>query len=263
MKFASLGSGSKGNATLIQGGNTCLLLDCGFSVRELEKRCAHLQFDIARIDAVLVSHEHADHVKGLGALARRCGMTVWMTHGTWRNSRCGDIPDLQLFGSHTSKFTIGDIKVTPYAVPHDAREPVQYAFSFDDQKLAILTDAGCITPHLLGALNNLDALLVECNHDPEMLRNGPYPPRLQARVAGDYGHLSNQQTGKFLSEIDYSRLQHLVIGHVSEKNNTPELALAAVLSQTSNLENKIRLLKQDTCSGWFELQKTPSQVTIA
>ena len=256
MRFASLGSGSSGNATLIQAGSTCLLLDCGFSVKELEKRCQQLQFDIRQIDAVLVTHEHADHVKGLGALARKCGMTVWMTHGTWRNVRCGDIPDLQLFGSHTSDFAIGDIRVTPYAVPHDAREPVQYTFSFKQKKLGILTDAGSLTPHLVATLDGVDALLVECNHDLDMLRDGPYPPRLQARVGGDYGHLSNQQAAQLLSMIDLTLLQYLVIGHISEKNNTPELALDAVLEHASDLEeeNRIILLKQGGSSGWFQLQ---------
>ena len=254
MRFASLGSGSRGNATLIQAGSTCLLLDCGFSVRELEKRCERLQLDTGQIDAVLVTHEHADHVKGLGALARKCGMTVWMTHGTWRNLRCGDIPDLQLFGSHTSDFAIGDIRVTPYPVPHDAREPVQYTFSFQQNTIGILTDAGSITPHLVATLDGVDALMVECNHDMDMLRNGPYPPRLQARVGGDYGHLSNQQAAQLLSMIDLSLLQYLVIGHISEKNNTPELALGAVLEHASDLENRITMLKQDGGSGWFQLE---------
>ena len=254
MRFASLGSGSRGNATLIQAGSTCLLLDCGFSVRELEKRCEQLRFDIGQIDAVLVTHEHADHVKGLGALARKCGMTVWMTHGTWRNVRCGDIPELQLFGSHTSEFGIGDIRVTPYAVPHDAREPVQYTFSFKQKKIGILTDAGSITPHLVATLDGLDALLVECNHDLDMLRNGPYPPRLQSRVGGDYGHLSNQQAAQLLSMIDLTVLQHLVIGHISEKNNTPEKALDAVLEHASALEDRVTLLKQGASSGWFQLK---------
>ena len=254
MRFASLGSGSRGNATLIQAGETCLLLDCGFSVKELEKRCSQLQFDIRQIDAVLVTHEHSDHVKGLGALARKCGMTVWMTHGTWRNAHCGDIPDLQLFGSHTSGFTIGDIRVTPYAVPHDAREPVQYTFRYNQSKLGILTDAGSLTPHLVATLDGMDALLVECNHDLDMLRNGPYPPRLQARVGGDYGHLSNHQAGELLSMIDHSSLQHLVIGHISEKNNTPELALDAVLQHANTLESRVAVLEQDGGSDWFHLE---------
>ena len=254
MRFASLGSGSRGNATLIQAGETCLLLDCGFSVKELEKRCSQLQFDIRQIDAVLVTHEHSDHVKGLGALARKCGMTVWMTHGTWRNAHCGDIPDLQLFGSHTSGFTIGDIRVTPYAVPHDAREPVQYTFRYNQYKLGILTDAGSLTPHLVATLDGMDALLVECNHDLDMLRNGPYPPRLQARVGGDYGHLSNRQAGELLSMIDHSSLQHLVLGHISEKNNTPELALDAVLQHASTLQSRVAVLEQDGGSDWFHLE---------
>ena len=173
MRFASLGSGSKGNATLIQAGNTCILVDCGFSMREFEKRCAEIEFDPREISAVLVTHEHLDHIKGVGPLARKYAMPIWMTHGTWRSARCGDIPDLRLFGSHTDAIQVGDITVSPYAVPHDAREPVQCTYAYEDLRLGILTDTGSLTPHLVNALDGVDALLLECNHDVEMLRNGP------------------------------------------------------------------------------------------
>lgn len=253
MRFASLGSGSRGNATLIQAGDTCLLLDCGFSLRELEKRCALLQFDPKDIDALVVTHEHLDHIKGVGPLARKYAMPVWMTHGTWRNARCGDIPELRLFGSHTEKIQIGEIRITPYAVPHDAREPVQCTYTYKQHRLGILTDAGSLTPHLVAALDGVDALLLECNHDRDMLRNGPYPPRLQARVGGSYGHLSNAQAVELLSRIEHQRLRHLVAGHLSQKNNAPHLVREAVVDFSAALEEVFSLLTQDECSGWFTL----------
>ena len=254
LKFASLGSGSRGNATLIQAGDTCLLLDNGFSLRELEQRLARLGLCPGDIDAVLVTHEHGDHIKGVGPLARKHAVPVWMTHGTWRNAPCGDIPDLRLFGTHTPPFRIGDIEITPFAVPHDAREPAQFTFSCRNLKLGILTDAGSFTPHVIAAISNVDALLLECNHDLQMLREGPYPLRLQQRVGGSYGHLSNDQAAQLLAEIDHGRLQHLVIGHISEKNNSPELARRALETVCETLSCRISLLRQDGGDGWFELQ---------
>ena len=253
MRFASLGSGSRGNAILIQAGGTSVLLDCGFSMRELEKRCASLSFDVGDIDAILVTHEHMDHIKGVGPLARKYGMPVWMTHGTWRTARCGEIPELRLIGSHDGYFQVGDIQVAPYAVPHDAREPVQYICSYKQQRLGVLTDAGSITPNVVSALDGVDALLLECNHDLEMLRNGPYPPQLQARVGGRYGHLSNEQAAAFLSSIDHQRLRHLVVGHVSEKNNKPQLARDAILELSDSIESVLSVLVQDQVSDWFSL----------
>ncbi len=253
LKFASLGSGSRGNATLIHAGDTCLLLDNGFSLRELKRRLERLSVEPQDIDAVLVTHEHGDHIKGVGPLARKYQMPVWMTHGTWRNSPCGEIPELRLFGSHTPAFSIGDIEVTPYAVPHDAREPIQFTFTHQQLKLGILTDAGSYTPHVLTAIEDVDALLLECNHDSQMLLDGPYPPYLQARVGGDYGHLSNAQAAQLLSQIDHRRLQYLVIGHLSEKNNCPDLARQTLESVCETLGSRISLLCQDGGDHWFQL----------
>ncbi|WP_456405190.1 MBL fold metallo-hydrolase [Thiolapillus sp.] len=254
MKFASLGSGSRGNATLIRAGETCLLLDNGFSLRELEQRLARLDLGPESIDAVLVTHEHGDHIKGVGPLARKYRMPVWMTHGTWRNAPCGDVPELQLFGSHTPAFVIGDIEVMPFAVPHDAREPTQFTFTHQRLKLGILTDAGSFTPHVIAAIQDVDALLLECNHDAQMLRDGPYPPYLQERVGGSYGHLSNDQAALLLAQIDHGRLQYLVVGHISEKNNHPDLARESLVEVCASLSNRISMLHQDGGNGWFELQ---------
>lgn len=222
-------------------------------MRELENRCARLGFEVASVDAILVTHEHGDHVKGVGPLARKYGMPVWMTHGTARKARCGPIPDLNLFHSHGAGFTVGDIEVKPFAVPHDAAEPSQFVFMSNGLQLGVLTDVGSITPHLIDMLSGSHGLLLECNHDLELLRNGPYPPRLQARVGGDYGHLNNQQSADLLARIAHDGLQQVVIGHISEKNNRPELAIQAVQGGCPHLSASLEVLQQGEVSRWFEL----------
>jgi len=258
VRFASLGSGSRGNATLIQAGSGCLLVDCGYSVREFEARCAELAVEPAAIDAILVTHEHGDHLRGVGALARKYRLPVWMTPGTCRAGRCGVLPELHLFSTHGASFRLAGIEVTPFPVPHDAREPAQFLFSHGGRRVGLLTDTGTITPHVAARLDGVDALLLECNHDEEMLRTGPYPPSLQARVGGDFGHLSNRQAAELLTRLDSARLQHLVLGHLSEKNNHPELAIAAVLEQREGLEPVVSVLRQEGCSGWFSLGEHPA-----
>jgi len=253
MRFASLGSGSRGNATLVEAAGTCLLVDCGYSMREFEARCQGLGVDPGAIDALLVTHEHGDHVRGVGPLARKYGLPVWMTHGTWRRARCGEIPNLHLFGAHAGAFTLGGVRVQPYAVPHDAREPCQFLFSAGGRRLGLLTDVGAITPRIRQCLQGLDALILECNHDPQMLRTGPYPPALQARVGGNYGHLSNGQAAQLLQSIDQARLQRLVLAHLSEKNNHPELAEAAVRPVWRGPDDGLAILGQGSWSGWFEV----------
>lgn len=253
LRFASLGSGSRGNATLIQSPGTLVLVDCGFPARELVRRCGLLGVDPTRIDAILVTHEHGDHIRGVGAVARKFRLPVWMTHGTHRAHDCGELPERQLFGSHDGSFRLGDLSITPVPVPHDAREPCQFTFAAGGLRFGMVTDLGSVTPALVAALDGLDALLLECNHDPDMLANGPYPPSLQARVGGNYGHLSNGQAAGLLRRMDHQRLRHLVAGHLSEKNNTPELAREAVLSVT-DFGKRLSLLSQDQSSGWFELR---------
>lgn len=232
MRFASLGSGSRGNAALVEAGTTRLLLDCGFSARETERRLARLGREPGELDGILVTHEHRDHIAGVGALARRYRLPVWMTPGTQRQTAAfGELPETALFSCH-DPFSVGDLLVEPFPVPHDAREPSQFVFSDGGRRLGVLTDAGRSTPHMAALLERCDALLLECNHDAAMLAEGPYPEPLKARVAGDHGHLSNAQAAELLARLDGSRLQHVVALHLSEENNRPELArqaLAAVL----------------------------------
>lgn len=223
MRFASLGSGSHGNATLVEAGATRLMIDCGFSCKETEKRLQQLEVAPDSIDAILVTHEHSDHIAGVARYSRRHGTPVWMTPGTEAMHQGGDVAEMNLFSSHQS-FCIGDVTIQPFPVPHDAREPCQFVFSDGRHRLGLLTDTGSITRHMVEALEGVDALILEFNHDPDMLADGPYPPGLKARVGGDYGHLSNGQAADLLGRLDLGRLKLLVAAHLSEKNNHPDLA---------------------------------------
>lgn len=255
MRFALLGSGSRGNATLIEEGNTSLLVDCGFSVRETERRMALLGSSPERLSAILVTHEHHDHLAGVGALARKYRLPVWLTAGTEAagRKRLGELPQRLLLNCH-SDFAIDDLHLHPFPVPHDAREPCQFVFSNGDKRLGVLTDTGCSTPHIERQLDGCDALILESNHDPGMLATGPYPPALQARVGGGQGHLSNEQAAVILRSIDTSGLQHLVAAHLSEKNNTPELAVVALSAALACEPEWITLADQNGGLGWREIR---------
>lgn len=254
-RFASLGSGSRGNATLVQSDNTLLLIDCGFAARELARRCAELAVDLNQLDAILVTHEHGDHQRGIGPVARRYQVPVWMSAGT-AQADFGQLPDCHLINPHLPAFSIGDISVTPVVVPHDARETVQFIFTCADKRLGLLTDLGHITPHVKAQYARLDALLLEANHDLQKLAAGPYPPTLQARVGGDYGHLNNQQAAEFLGTLDTAQLRHLVIAHLSEKNNDPTLVRDALRMVNQALQIRFSLLQQDTPSTWYGISET-------
>jgi len=251
MRFCALGSGSRGNATLIDSGNTRLLLDCGFPAKELEKRAALAGLDLTTLDAILVTHEHGDHIRGVGAVARRYQLPVWATHGTFRNGRCGQLPQENCIKPHEPGFQIGDIHINPVPVPHDAAEPCQYVFSANNCQLGVLTDLGCITPLISEAFKQVTLLLLECNHDSQMLADGPYPPRLQARVGGNHGHLNNVQAMSLLESIETEQLQHLVLGHLSEKNNHPEKVKQVVHERCSHVADRFSILEQDVISEWF------------
>ncbi len=252
MRFVSLGSGSRGNATLIESRETRLLLDCGFTAREAEKRLAAAGVEPDSIDAILVTHEHQDHIRGVGVLARRYGIPVWLTHGTLNSGRLGGIPETRIIQGRQGSFEIGSISISPYPVPHDAREPVQFVFQSGRSRLGVLTDAGTITPHIVSMLESCTALLLECNHDSRMLANGPYPYQLQKRVGGKLGHLSNHQAARLVGMLDHPGLGHLVAAHLSEKNNTAELASEAILAGRPDMEDRLTITGQDLVSDWFE-----------
>lgn len=228
MRFASLGSGSRGNALLVEVNQTRVLIDAGFGPREITRRLAALRVDTREIAAVLVTHEHSDHLGGAYACARNFGWRVFMTAGTFaasgdRHGACR--PDL--VDSHQC-FHLGDLQIAPFPVPHDAREPVQFILGDGCSRLAVLTDAGHVTPHMVSMVDQCDAIVLECNHDRRMLAQGPYPEHLKRRVGGPLGHLDNDAAASLLARIDQSRLRHVVAAHLSEKNNSPDMARRAL-----------------------------------
>ncbi len=255
MRFASLGSGSRGNATLIEHDGTRLLVDCGFSLKETRARLDRLGLEGDDLSGVLVTHEHGDHIKGLGAVARAFGLPVWMTHGTLQQCErlnVGALPDMNIIDTH-ALFSIGDIEVTPFTVPHDAREPCQFVFADGAHRLGLLTDLGSTTPHIEARLAACDALMVECNYDHEMLMQGPYPESLKQRINSPFGHLDNLTAAELVSKLDFDRLQELVIMHISEKNNRPELARAALHARLGCDQDWIKFAHQDDGLHWHSL----------
>lgn len=254
LKFASLGSGSAGNATVIASGDTVALVDCGFGIKETERRLQRLELDAKQITAILVTHEHSDHIKGVAPLARKYKMPVYMTRGTHLARDYGTIPNLHLIEQYQS-FRVGKLQVNPVAVPHDAREPAQYVIRVEGEGvLGVLTDLGYVTPHVIEAYTECDALLVEANHDLDMLARGPYPYSLRQRVASNWGHLNNLQTASLLDQLPLSNLQHLVVGHISQKNNTVELAAKTINKiLPAALRESVLYASQDTGFGWLEL----------
>lgn len=253
MRFASLGSGSKGNATLVEAGSSRVLVDCGFSCAETEKRLEQLSLEPADLDAILVTHEHTDHISGVARLSRRHAIPVWMTAGTEAVHKGGELADWNCINSHQA-FSVGDLWVQPFPVPHDAREPCQFVFSDGRRRLGLLTDVGSVTTHMVKSLDNLDALILECNHDPDMLAAGPYPPGLKRRVGGPYGHLSNQQAAGLLAKIRTDRLQYLVAAHISEKNNQPQLAFDCLASVVAESGHQIIIADQPDGIPWLAIE---------
>lgn len=254
LKFASLGSGSKGNGTLVASADHCLLVDCGFTIKETELRMQRLGMSPADLSAIVVTHEHGDHLSGVAPLARKYHLPTYLTPGTLRARDIGKLPELRLIEGHRP-FVYGDIAVTPVAVPHDARESAQFIFRSRGSSLGLLTDLGTVTPHVEAQFGGCDGLVLEANHDLRMLAEGPYPPSLKRRVGGAYGHLNNQQAAGFLQRTGYAQLQHLVVAHISEKNNRIELAREALAEVTERLASSIFACQQQGF-GWLQLEKS-------
>ena len=255
MRFASLGSGSRGNSLVVDGGGTKLLLDCGFSLRATVERLGRLSIAAEDIDGVLVTHEHSDHLAGVFKFASRFAIPVYLTHGTLLAVPRGKspLPECRLIDSH-SPFVVGGLEIHPFPVPHDAREPVQYCFSNGAQRLGVLTDSGVITPHIADVLRVCDALVLECNHDRQLLAESDYPPMLKRRVAGNFGHLDNDQAAALLGQIETRQLQHVVAAHLSEQNNRPELAAGALAAALDCSTAWIGVACQQFGFDWRELR---------
>lgn len=254
MRFAYLGSGSRGNAAVVEAGDTRVLLDCGFTLRETEARLVRLGLGAEDLTAIVLTHEHSDHMSGVGPLARRHKLPVWSTRGTWRaiEQRAGNLPELRHFDPH-QMFVIDDLELHPFPVPHDAREPAQFVFSDGSVRLGILTDIGRPTAHVEAMLHGCDALALECNHDRAMLDRGPYPPALKARIGGGEGHLDNGTAAGLLERLDTTRLQHLIAVHLSETNNSPALAQAALAGALGCGADFVQVADQDEGLPWHKI----------
>lgn len=219
------------------------------------RRLARINREGSQISAIVVTHEHGDHLRGVATCARRFDLPVWMTAGTLRAAEAqgmGDLPRLSLFSCH-EPFSIGDIEVQPFPVPHDAREPSQFVFSDGRHRLGILTDTGCATRHIETSLSGCSALVIECNHDRDMLFSGDYPAALKERVGGPLGHMDNDSAAALLARLDTSRLQHLVAAHLSEKNNTPYLARTSLSAAIGCEDSWVQVADQEQGLSWREL----------
>jgi phosphoribosyl 1,2-cyclic phosphodiesterase len=240
---------------VVEAGETRLLLDCGFSVKETVLRLNRLGLQAEQLSGILITHEHDDHARGAFKLAARYQVPVWTTYGTY--TMCQRYLPAQpltvhMIDAHTT-FAVQDIEVMPYPVPHDAREPAQFVFSDGARRFGVLTDVGSVTPHIVAMLQGCDGLLLECNHDLEMLRTGPYAHSLKKRVGGWLGHLDNQSSAALLAQLDNSKLKHLVAAHLSEKNNTPALAQQALSAVLQCAADWVQIASQQQGLDWRAL----------
>jgi len=260
-----LASGSRGNSTIVSSSRTKILVDAGISCRETVKRMRAQGDDPRTLSAILITHEHSDHVYGLAVLARKFQVPVFMTgatHQTWARSLrddAGELPQLarlEIF-SAGRRFEIGDIAITPFTIPHDAADPVGLTFRADGIKVGIATDLGYMPPNVCDQLQGCDVLVIESNHDLEMLRGGPYPWSVKQRVGSPTGHLSNDKLAKFLCTEYDGNASYIVLAHLSELNNHPELALGTAekalgLRQTLLL-NRVMLAQQSESMAAIQL----------
>lgn len=233
MRLCSIASGSSGNCIYVGSEATHLLVDVGISGKRTEAGLKELEVSPKDLDGILVTHEHADHIAGIGVLARRYEVPIYATSGTIKAiqecSSVGKIDEgLFVEVQADKKLTIKDIVVNPMRISHDAAEPVAYRFSYGSKRVAICTDLGVYNDYTVECLRGMDALLLEANHDVNMLQVGPYPYYLKQRILGDRGHLSNENSGRLLSKILHDKLSTIILGHLSLENNLPELAYEAV-----------------------------------
>ncbi len=257
IRFCSLGSGSSGNATVVEATSgittTRLLIDAGFSLREVETRLQRAGLDGSDLDAVFVTHEHGDHVGCALALAERYDLAVFMSRGTWRAIGPAPAPARLHFARDGEKVALGDIEVTPFTVAHDAAEPLQLRCSDGSTCLGVLTDLGSITAHMLAHIAGCEALVLECNHDADLLAQSRYPASIRSRIGGRFGHLSNAIAAEILARTDGACLTHVVAAHLSRENNRPDLVRTALTPARGSDLDSVVIADPTTGFGWLRI----------
>jgi phosphoribosyl 1,2-cyclic phosphodiesterase len=252
MQIHILASGSTGNAAFIEMSGYKILIDAGISTRRIEKGLAEVGFDASQLDAILITHEHIDHIQGLDVLVRRYKVPVYTRPATWEKIPCRDKLPRDCCCELESSLDLGPIKIEPFAISHDAADPVGFCLLQARAKTVLATDLGLITPTLAEALAYADTLILESNHDPVMLKEGPYPPHLKKRISGPQGHLSNQEAGNLLASVPHNGMMQVFLAHLSQQNNFPHLAMSTVSG----------ILQQKGCSE-IQLRRTHPSSTAS
>ena len=260
LRFKSLGSGSSGNATLVEvqsGIHTSrLLIDCGLRLRDLEAALLQAGTSAEQVDALFITHEHGDHVGCARHFVKRYATPLWMSQGTWlaiADAAWEPYQPLLHVARDGNPFEIGAILATPFTVPHDAREPLQLRCSDGARHLGVVTDLGHASAHVVNALQNCHAMLLEANHDPDLLEASAYPTFLKKRVAGPWGHLSNNAAADLLTRIKHGDLNRVLAAHLSERNNTPALAQASLCNALGCTASEIDVADPVKGSTWIEV----------
>jgi phosphoribosyl 1,2-cyclic phosphodiesterase len=246
--FASLGSGSRGNGTLVEIGGELILVDCGFTLKQAESRLRRMAVGPGDLSAIVVTHEHSDHAGGVAALSHKYAIPVYASYGTLNAART------ELLGCAINThnvFNVGEVAVVPVIVPHDAKEPTQFVFEHCGVRIGVISDLGHITPFVAEQYQRCQGLMMEANHDPQMLLRGRYPERVKRRIAGNLGHLSNDQAAGFLDVVGHPGLR-VVIGHVSEENNHPDL-LDETFARFRNEVQHLDFATQDDGMDWVQV----------
>lgn len=255
MRFKSLGSGSSGNATLVQviGPDACnVLIDCGFGLKQLVQRLDRSGVLPDQLDAIFITHEHSDHTGCVQTLSNHYNIPVWMSAGTAAAMGFVSTSGSLRITSDGDIIEIKSLQLRPFTVPHDAREPLQLTCTNGAVKLGVLTDLGHATAHVLEQLQGCHALMLECNHDAELLSASNYPDFLKTRVGGQYGHLANCQAASIAGAVSHNGLKHVVAAHLSQQNNLPELVKNSLSEALSCSSDDIIVAMQDTGSPWLD-----------
>lgn len=258
MRFCVLGSGSKGNATYVSAGDTAILIDAGFSGVEMQRRLAAIGVDFSTISAIFLTHEHHDHIKGAPVLSRRGKVPVFANPATF-TAAAEELNNLHQYNEFDTgvSFQFRDLKIHPFSVSHDTADPVGFTISDGRDTLGYCTDTGMITRLMHHHLANCRALILESNHDPEILKNGPYPPFLKQRVRGNKGHLANGDAAAFIRDLRHDDLRHVILAHISETNNCPNLAYETtmrVLNDHNCRSLGVSVARQDRAGDMVELR---------